>query len=61
MEVGFGLFAFRGKEKPVQSAFSYAANAIATQPRVVSKRIVKIRDLVKQFGGKWLEAGQNQG
>ena len=49
MEVGFGLFAFRGKEKPVQSAFSYAANAIATQPRVVSKRIVKIRDLVKQL------------
>lgn len=33
----------------MQSAFGYATNVIATEPRVVSKRTVKVRDLVRQL------------
>ncbi|HEY1213150.1 MAG TPA: type II toxin-antitoxin system HicA family toxin [Bryobacteraceae bacterium] len=33
----------------MQSAFRYAANFVVTEIRVVSKRIVKVRDLVRQL------------
>lgn len=41
-------FAFR-KGSPVQSAFAHAAKVIAIAPGVVSKEVVKIRDLVRQL------------